>query len=31
MWQVMLATWPNFAKYEERTTRTIPVFYLEPM
>ena len=29
MWQVMLATWPNFAKYEERTTRVIPVFYLE--
>ncbi|WP_341923995.1 nitroreductase family deazaflavin-dependent oxidoreductase [Nocardioides psychrotolerans] len=29
MWQVMLATWPNFAKYEERTTRLIPVFYLE--
>ena len=29
MWQVMLRTWPNFAKYEERTTRVIPVFYLE--
>lgn len=29
VWQVMLATWPNFAKYEERTTRLIPVFYLE--
>lgn len=29
MWQVMLATWPNYAKYEERTDRTIPVFYLE--
>lgn len=29
MWQVMLATWPNFAHYEERTTRVIPVFYLE--
>lgn len=28
LWQVMLATWPNFAKYEERTTRTIPVFLL---
>ena len=28
-WQVMLRTWPNFAKYEERTTRLIPVFYLE--
>ncbi len=31
MWQVMLATWPNFAKYEERTDRVIPVFYLEPV
>ncbi len=29
MWQVMLATWPNFAKYEARTTRVIPVFYLQ--
>ena len=29
LWQVMLATWPNFARYEERTTRVIPVFYLE--
>lgn len=31
LWQVMLATWPNFAKYEERTTRVIPVFYLRPV
>ena len=23
--------WPNFAKYEERTDRRIPVFYLEPL
>lgn len=30
MWQVMLRTWPNFALYEERTDRTIPVFYLTP-
>jgi len=30
MWQVMLQTWPNYAKYEERTDRTIPVFYLQP-
>ncbi len=29
LWQVMLATWPNFARYEQRTTRMIPVFYLE--
>jgi deazaflavin-dependent oxidoreductase (nitroreductase family) len=28
-WQVMLRTWPNFAKYEERTTRVIPVFFLQ--
>ncbi|WP_395657148.1 nitroreductase family deazaflavin-dependent oxidoreductase [Nocardioides sp.] len=27
-WQVMLRTWPNFAKYEERTDRLIPVFRL---
>jgi deazaflavin-dependent oxidoreductase (nitroreductase family) len=27
-WQHMLATWPNYAKYEERTDRTIPVFRL---
>jgi deazaflavin-dependent oxidoreductase (nitroreductase family) len=27
-WQVMLLTWPNFAKYEERTDRVIPVFEL---
>ncbi|MDO9458270.1 nitroreductase family deazaflavin-dependent oxidoreductase [Nocardioides sp.] len=30
LWQAMLRTWPNFAKYEERTTRVIPVFYLQP-
>ena len=29
-WQVMLRTWPNYAKYEERTDRRIPVFFLEP-
>lgn len=27
-WRVMLRTWPNFAKYEERTDRVIPVFRL---
>lgn len=31
LWRVMLRTWPNFAKYEERTTRLIPVFYLQPV
>lgn len=29
-WTHMLGTWPNYAKYAERTGRTIPVFYLEP-
>ncbi|HEX5088008.1 MAG TPA: nitroreductase family deazaflavin-dependent oxidoreductase [Nocardioides sp.] len=29
-WRTMLATWPNYAKYEERTDRTIPVFRLQP-
>ncbi|WP_310961632.1 nitroreductase family deazaflavin-dependent oxidoreductase [Nocardioides terrisoli] len=29
-WQHMLATWPNYARYAERTGRTIPVFYLDP-
>jgi hypothetical protein len=27
-WQTMLATWLNYAKYEQRTERTIPVFRL---
>jgi deazaflavin-dependent oxidoreductase (nitroreductase family) len=27
-WKHMLATWPNYAKYEERTDRLIPVFRL---
>ena len=27
-WQAMLAGWPNYAKYEERTDRVIPVFRL---
>ena len=27
-WRTMLDTWPNYAKYEERTDRTIPVFRL---
>jgi deazaflavin-dependent oxidoreductase (nitroreductase family) len=29
LWEVMLRTWPNYAKYEQRTERMIPVFYLE--
>jgi deazaflavin-dependent oxidoreductase (nitroreductase family) len=27
-WQSMLEVWPNYAKYEERTDRVIPVFLL---
>ena len=30
LWQVMLRTWPNYAKYAERTEREIPVFHLQP-
>lgn len=29
-WAQMLLTWPNYAKYAERTSRLIPVFRLEP-
>lgn len=28
-WQQMLRTWPNYRLYEERTDRTIPVFWLQ--
>ncbi|MDQ6641956.1 MAG: nitroreductase family deazaflavin-dependent oxidoreductase [Actinomycetota bacterium] len=31
VWQHMLKTWPNFAKYEERTSREIKVFELTPV
>ncbi|MDO9495017.1 MAG: nitroreductase family deazaflavin-dependent oxidoreductase [Nocardioides sp.] len=31
MWQVMLRTWPNYARYEQRTARTIPVFLVQPI
>ena len=30
-WEHMLRTWPNYAKYAERTTRVIPVFLLSPI
>lgn len=30
LWRVMLRTWPNFARYEQRTDRVIPVFVLAP-
>lgn len=29
LWAHMVDTWPNFAKYAERTDRTIPIFLLE--
>ena len=29
-WAHMLKTWPNYAKYAERTERVIPVFLMEP-
>ena len=29
-WSVMLETWPNYAKYAERTPRELPVFWLTP-
>src|SRR5688500_13421196 len=28
-WEHMIKTWPNYARYAERTDRTIPVFYLD--
>ena len=30
-WEHMLRTWPNYAKYAERTDRVIPVFLLMPV
>ncbi len=29
-WSHMLKTWPNFARYEQRTDRRIKVFLLTP-
>jgi deazaflavin-dependent oxidoreductase (nitroreductase family) len=31
LWEHMIRTWPNYAKYAERTDRTIPVFLLAPV
>lgn len=28
-WEHMLRTWPNYARYAERTDRVIPVFWLQ--
>jgi deazaflavin-dependent oxidoreductase (nitroreductase family) len=30
LWDHMIKTWPNYARYAERTDRIIPVFYLDP-
>jgi deazaflavin-dependent oxidoreductase (nitroreductase family) len=30
-WAHMVKTWPNYARYAERTDRTIPVFFLDPV
>ncbi|MET0998128.1 MAG: nitroreductase family deazaflavin-dependent oxidoreductase [Marmoricola sp.] len=30
MWEHMVRTWPNYARYAERTDRIIPVFLLDP-
>jgi deazaflavin-dependent oxidoreductase (nitroreductase family) len=29
-WERAVATWPDYAKYQRKTTRQIPVFVLEP-
>ena len=31
LWQHMLKTWPNYAKYAERADRLIPVFLFSPV
>ena len=30
-WERAVATWPDYAKYQAKTTRRIPVFVLEPI
>jgi F420H(2)-dependent quinone reductase len=30
-WERAVATWPDYAKYQKKTTRTIPVFVLTPV
>ena len=30
-WEHMVETWPNYARYAERTDRMIPVFFLDPV
>ena len=31
LWAHMIKTWPNYARYAQRTDRTIPVFLLDPV
>ena len=31
LWAHMIETWPNYARYAQRTERTIPVFLLDPV
>lgn len=31
IWAHMLRTWPNYAKYAQRTDRVIPIFLLSPL
>jgi deazaflavin-dependent oxidoreductase (nitroreductase family) len=31
LWEHMIKTWPNYARYAARTDRTIPVFFLDPV
>jgi deazaflavin-dependent oxidoreductase (nitroreductase family) len=30
-WERAVATWPDYAEYQKKTTRTIPVFVLSPI
>jgi F420H(2)-dependent quinone reductase len=30
-WERAVATWPDYARYQKKTTRTIPVFVLTPI
>ena len=30
-WERAVATWPDYAEYQKKTTRTIPVFVLTPI
>jgi deazaflavin-dependent oxidoreductase (nitroreductase family) len=30
-WERAVAAWPDYAEYQKKTTRTIPVFVLRPV